>query len=746
MRTFYAVGMDKMLVPWAVEGLPSLLHLSVFFFFGGLVIFLFNNDHEVFSYVVWWIGLFSVLYGLITLLPFIRHDSPYNSPLTTPAWFLYTGMLYVTFKGLIFLKARKRRPTETPYVIGWRERPRYYDLRDRYRSWMFGGVERAAEKTALERSSEMDFRILDWTVSTLGDDNSLSNFFESIPGYFDSKMVKHPKRNIPQALRVKLFNALHEFWERSLSSNSISYSEKARRLDISLNAMSRTHDDGVWSIIYNTLFCRLDEMPLTVEMGHVLAPWCTSNNQDIADCARDLVALILAFAEERNDSWLTIATRAFGPLADDVRDSITLGGDSVLLAILIKVVRKSIPANGCYPVFLRSTHALVALSCALSKFDIHNTPQTLQREFCAVWNELVLDSRMPRSHSIPVQILSLIRRPYIVLHQGTDAAPTAFSASTPTGDDIWSKPSSYPFCRLRSHYIPFSRIDFAPRPGDSDNSDADSKAESIVLYKHTSSPTKDITLTETFTYRPEENEQQDGVAQCGKPDASQNLSTVSIPASTSTPAPVTPPVLLVTSAPHDVGGATSSGSSLYTPSAVSSAVTPCYPLLHVPPFPSQRPVALWSTTSPSRPASGLSLSNFRPRGLVNSGNMCFANAVLQLLVHSPPSWNLFRELCKVKEQRGALECPETCGGATPLVDATMRFFEKFTSNESELHSTQHPLQHSPGGVLREGEEKEKNNSVVDSFEPSCLYEALKERRQLKTLLVSSGIYIMSFCH
>jgi hypothetical protein len=30
MRAFYANGVDKMHVPWAVEGLPSLLHLSVF--------------------------------------------------------------------------------------------------------------------------------------------------------------------------------------------------------------------------------------------------------------------------------------------------------------------------------------------------------------------------------------------------------------------------------------------------------------------------------------------------------------------------------------------------------------------------------------------------------------------------------------------------------------------------------------------------------------------------------------------
>jgi hypothetical protein len=40
-------------IPWAVEGLAMLLHLSSFLIFGGLAIFLFNVDREVFSYVIW---------------------------------------------------------------------------------------------------------------------------------------------------------------------------------------------------------------------------------------------------------------------------------------------------------------------------------------------------------------------------------------------------------------------------------------------------------------------------------------------------------------------------------------------------------------------------------------------------------------------------------------------------------------------------------------------------------------------
>jgi Family of unknown function (DUF6535) len=52
MRAFFAGGVDNMHIPWAVEGLPMLLHLSVFLFFGGLVVFLSNIDHAVFSSVI----------------------------------------------------------------------------------------------------------------------------------------------------------------------------------------------------------------------------------------------------------------------------------------------------------------------------------------------------------------------------------------------------------------------------------------------------------------------------------------------------------------------------------------------------------------------------------------------------------------------------------------------------------------------------------------------------------------------
>jgi hypothetical protein len=90
---------------------------------------------------------------------------------------------------------------------------------------------------------------------------------------------------------------------------------------------------------------------------------------------------------------------------------------------------------------------------AHSKLDVCNTHPRLQHEFCTLWNEIVQKAMKegPRSSKF-VHILKRIRHPYIALHQGTDAAPTAFSASTDDLDQILRWPRSYPLCSLAGHH------------------------------------------------------------------------------------------------------------------------------------------------------------------------------------------------------------------------------------------------------------------------------------------------------
>ena len=120
----------------------------------------------------------------------------------------------------------------------------------------------------------------------------------------------------------------------------------------------------------------------------------------------------------------------------------------------------------------------------------------------------------------------------------------------------------------------------------------------------------------------------------------------------------------------------------------------------------------------------------------------------QLLLHLlPPFWNLFRELGRLKGPRGA-SGPETAGGATPLVGATVRLVEELMPEEKEPASTRQPLELEQAEIGRpRADEEERNESKrVDSFEPTYMYDAMKENWQLKTLLVRSPVQDASFCY
>ena len=157
-------------------------------------------------------------------------------------------------------------------------------------------------------------------------------------------------------------------------------------------------------------------------------------------------------------------------------------------------------------------------------------------------------------------------------------------------------------------------------------------------------------------------------------------------------------------------------------------------------------LALLNGTAPSRPTGNATLPRLRARGLVNSGNMCFANAVLQLLVYCPPFWKLLRELGRLMGQRGRGEGQESSDGATPLVDATVRFLDEFVYEEKKPSPAQQPQQQGGKGKAREEEEEKKEDDGVDSFIPTCVYDALKEKKRFDNMRVRSRVRVVSFCY
>jgi hypothetical protein len=155
MHAFFANGVDKFHVSWAVEALPALVHLSLFTFFVGLLVFLFNINHTVFNAVICWVALSSAVYACITLIPIFWHDSPFYTHLSSPASLPYAVMAYSIFKLLESITYKR---------IGYSSHVRLNILKERYRDRIFGGLGKAVEQVASKWSPELDSRIVKWTV------------------------------------------------------------------------------------------------------------------------------------------------------------------------------------------------------------------------------------------------------------------------------------------------------------------------------------------------------------------------------------------------------------------------------------------------------------------------------------------------------------------------------------------------------------------------------------------------------
>jgi hypothetical protein len=765
MRAFFANGVDKMHVPWAVEGLPTLLHLSLFLFLGGLVIFLFNVDQEVFTCVVLWIGLFSMVYGLITLLPLIRQDSPYYAPLSLPTWFLYTGIQYLTFKVLTSIAS------DGYFLTQIRRRLK------RCRKLMSGGVEKAAGKLASKPSLEIDLRILGWTISALGDDDSLEKFFEAIPGFFNSKLVNDLQNNFPDDFSRGLSNALGGFLGRTWSSNSVVNSVKLRRLDMSLGVISLIRVSEVSSILDKILFKYWHQVPQTVEMGHILARWCVGKDQRTTRYAQRIVTRVLATAPERDDRWVKLATRIFGLPEQGLRDYIAHGGDNVLLSILIQIGCRFIRSDSAvldrlsgfekhqerhsiWDVLLSDfeVRSVEDIFNSLSKFDIRNTLPELQHDFCTLWNEIPLKSEGD-DLQVFTEILLSIHHSFMALHpyhpflpddglSGNVFSPCDIASHRPLEGSAAHACVSY--CRANSYpTIPCALRDTYPHGTTAGPDTVQRQITETSFIAGPPSPSVPKTPSET-----RDSSQAPAATEPALPVYLSPHATGASPPSAvaavlhdipshyldgTTQRFVYPKshirgILSARPTPPPASSLISTSNSLTPTSSIIGTSMPASPPPSlVPPLPNAESLALLSSTTPSCPAGNAILPCLRVRGLVNTGSICSVNAVLQLLVHSPPFWNLFREMDNLKSQRGAGGL-ETCGGATPLVDATVRFLEEFMPEEKRPPPMKKQLQPAARGRTREDEEEKGGSKVIDAFEPTYLYEAMKEKRQLKILL------------
>jgi hypothetical protein len=441
IRAFFSEGVERLHLPWAVEALPALLHLSLFLFFSGLLVFLSNTHHTVFSAAAWWIGLCVATYTAVTVMPIFRHDSPYYAPLSTSAWYLVSGTLFLFFRTL------HRSP-----FFRHSFRARFSDLKDRYCRWFSLGLKRITEETAREPSVGIDGRLLTWIFDSLDEDLELERFFSSIPGLCSSTVVTDPLGTFVVPNEHKLVWALIGLMDRTLASQLVPNTIKQRRSTICVKAMDAASlplNDAILDRVFSEEW---DGVLSSVELGLFLRRKVDYNDPGAASYSQCAISIIISREQEHNSRWFELATGHLGVSGSVLRNYLEYG-DSVLLFNCIYITRYIIDIYSKE----RWRHSDGSRSKTLesvTKFNIRGTLPGLQHDFCRLWNDTVRTAQKSPAHHIQlICILALkhIRNAYISLHGETNATPKAFSAHTDIDDPILDKPLSYPLCDVESH-------------------------------------------------------------------------------------------------------------------------------------------------------------------------------------------------------------------------------------------------------------------------------------------------------
>jgi hypothetical protein len=458
IRAFFAEGVDNLHLPATVEALPALLHLSLFFFFAGFLVFLSNLNHTAFAMVAWWIGLCTAIYACITLMPIFRHDSPYYTPLSSSAWYIYTGALSVLFQVLHWFTVNIHGLQTTRFHF------RFGDLEHLYRKWFLQGVKKTVEETARRPSAGIDNRALMSTFDSLDDDHELERFFAGVPGLCNSKVVHDPVGSFIEPNMSQLSESLAGLLDRTMTSNLVPEPVKQRRSIICMKAM-----DAISFPLDRWIFDRLfteewDGLLGSVEFG-LFVMKARYDRPLPAFYSQSMVSIIIARVQERDHRWFELVTNQLG-ISELVLQNYMAHGDSVLLANLIYIARLSMVT---YPIhhWSRRTDSRSKTFESVSKLNAQRTLPALQHVFCSLWNDLILSTRREGEspiYSLRLLILRHIRNIYITLHHGTFAAPTAFSDSTANDDPILYRTSSYPLCNVESHcVVPLNTVPYNPR-------------------------------------------------------------------------------------------------------------------------------------------------------------------------------------------------------------------------------------------------------------------------------------------
>ncbi|KAN0118889.1 hypothetical protein V8E52_004661 [Russula decolorans] len=187
VRSLLLFGTRLYKIPLIVEILPTLLHLSVYLFLGGLVIIFHTINKTVAIAVDVAVGVSGLAYIALSILPCLDVKCPYRTPISKILWYpchavlsLAALCLHRCLLGLHGLLKRPVLPRGQGVLLRWL-RSRGFSVSNHWR-FLTDGLETSIIHRAVETRDEDRGRV-SWLFSRLmlGDKDKFLKFAASIP-------------------------------------------------------------------------------------------------------------------------------------------------------------------------------------------------------------------------------------------------------------------------------------------------------------------------------------------------------------------------------------------------------------------------------------------------------------------------------------------------------------------------------------------------------------------------------------
>jgi hypothetical protein len=168
---------------WIVENISLLMHAAIFLFFAGLVEFLYTINHEVAYVVLVAVSIFVATYVVLTSLPVIFRQCPFQTPLSSILWYL-GHFFMIAFLSLFSCSNHIRANMEE----FWRH------IRD-------GITIHLANKA--DQNNKIDLKALRLALKSCRDESDVEAFLDAIPGYLQSNDSGSHIADIGELLNVE---------------------------------------------------------------------------------------------------------------------------------------------------------------------------------------------------------------------------------------------------------------------------------------------------------------------------------------------------------------------------------------------------------------------------------------------------------------------------------------------------------------------------------------------------------------